>query len=40
MVPYAPSYALEILSDYLEEKPLFLKRKSAFSIPLSSEDNN
>lgn len=39
MVPYAPSYALEILSNYLEEKPSFLKRKSVFWIPLSTEDN-
>jgi hypothetical protein len=30
MVPYAPSHALEILSNYLEEKPLFLQRKSKF----------
>jgi hypothetical protein len=30
MVPYAPSQALEILSNYLEEKPLFLQWKSKF----------
>lgn len=30
MVPYAPSYALEILSQSLEEKPLFLQWKSSF----------
>ena len=38
MVPYAPSYALEILSNYLEEKPLFLQRKSKFWLSFSSED--
>ncbi len=39
MVPYAPSYALEILSNYLEEKPLFLQRKSKFWLSFTSENN-
>ena len=39
MVPYAPSYALEILSNYLEEKPLFLQRKSEFGLSLSNENS-
>ena len=38
MVPYAPSYALEILSNYLEEKPLFLQRKSKFWLKFTDED--
>ena len=38
MVPYTPSYALEILSNYLEEKPLFLQRKSKFWLSFTSED--
>ena len=38
MVPYAPSYALEILSNYLEEKPLFLQRKSKFWLNFTEED--
>lgn len=38
MVPYAPSYALEILSNYLEEKPLFLQRKSKFWLSFTSEE--
>ena len=35
LIPYAPSYALEILSQFLESKPLFLERKSHFlwSLP-------
>ena len=37
MVPYAPSYALEILSNYLEEKPLFLQRKSKFWLNFTEE---
>ena len=37
MVPYAPSYALEILSNYLEEKPLFLEWKSKFWLKFSTE---
>ncbi len=37
MVPYAPSYALEILSQYLEEKPLFLKWKSDFWLSFSAD---
>lgn len=36
MVPYAPSYALEILSNYLEEKPLFIQRKSKFWLSFAS----
>ena len=40
MVPYAPSYALEILSNYLEEKPLFLQRKSKFWLNFTEEDEN
>ena len=36
MVPYAPSYALEILSNYLEEKPLFLEWKSKFWLNFST----
>ena len=39
MVPYAPSYALEILSQSLEEKPLFLQRKSNFGLTLLDADN-
>lgn len=39
MVPYAPSYALEILSQSLEEKPLFLQWKSNFGLRLSNTDN-
>ena len=38
MVPYAPSYALEILSNYLEEKPLFLQRKSKFWLSFNDEN--
>ncbi len=38
MVPYSPSYALEILSNYLEEKPLFLQRKSKLWLSFISED--
>lgn len=38
MVPYAPSHALEILSNYLEEKPLFLKRKSKFWLKFALEN--
>lgn len=38
MAPYAPSYALEILSNYLEEKPLFLQRKSKFWLSFTSEN--
>ena len=38
MVPYAPSYALEILSSYLEEKSLFLQRKSKFWLSFVSEN--
>ena len=37
LVPYAPSYALEILSSFLESKPLFLQWKSHFSLPYSSD---
>jgi len=37
MVPYAPSYALEILSNYLEEKPLFLQRKSKFWLSFTND---
>ena len=42
MVPYTPSYALEILSNYLEEKPLFLQWKSKFWLNFSdkNEENN
>lgn len=40
MVPYAPSYALEILSQTLEEKPLFLKRKSEFWLNFSDADKS
>ena len=40
MVPYAPSHALEILSNYLEEKPLFLQRKSKFWLLLSWDSPN
>ena len=39
MVPYVPSYALEILSNYLEEKPLFLQRKSKFWLSFTSENS-
>ncbi len=39
MVPYAPSYALEILSNFLEEKPLFLQRKSKFWLSFSVTEN-
>ena len=39
IVPYAPSYALEILSDFLEEKPLFLQRKSKFWLSFTSDDS-
>ena len=39
MVPYAPSYALEILSSHLEEKPLFLQRKSKFWLTFTSESD-
>ena len=38
MIPYAPSYALEILSSHLEEKPLFLQRKSQFWLIFTSSD--
>ena len=38
MIPYAPSYALEILSSHLEEKPLFLQRKSKFWLNFSDEE--
>ena len=38
MVPYAPSYALEILSSHLEEKPLFLQRKSKFWLTFTSKN--
>ena len=38
MVPYAPSYALEILSNYLEEKPLFLNRKSKSWLSFTDEE--
>lgn len=37
MVPYAPSYALEILSSHLEEKPLFLQRESKFWLNFTNE---
>ena len=40
MVPYAPSYALEILSNHLEDKPLFLQRKSKFWLSFISEDDD
>ena len=36
MVPYSPSYALEIISQSLEEKPLFLSRKSKFFLKTPS----
>ena len=39
MVPYAPSYALEILSSHLEEKPLFLQRKSKFWLTFTSKSD-
>ena len=38
MVPYAPSHALEILSNYLEEKPIFLQRKSKFWLKFDLEN--
>ena len=38
MVPYSPSYALEILSNYLEEKPLFLEWKSKFWLAVQPDD--
>lgn len=37
MVPYAPSYALEILSSHLEEKPMFLQRESKFWLNFTNE---
>ena len=40
MVPYAPSYALEILSSHLEEKPLFLQRKSKFWLTFTAENSD
>jgi len=40
MVPYAPSYALEILSSHLEEKPLFLQRKSKFWLTFTPENSD
>ena len=40
MVPYAPSYALEILSNYLEEKPLFLQRKSKFWLSFAADSSS
>ena len=40
MIPYAPSYALEILSSHLEEKPLFLQRKSQFWLIFTSSDEH
>ncbi|MDR0859476.1 MAG: hypothetical protein LBO09_00380 [Candidatus Peribacteria bacterium] len=30
LIPYPPSFALEILMQHLEEKPLFLQWKSKF----------
>ena len=39
MVPYAPSQALEILSNYLEEKPLFLQWKSKFWLSFTAENS-
>ena len=39
MVPYAPSYSLEILSNYLEEKPLFLQRKSKFWLSFTADSS-
>jgi len=39
MVPYAPSYALEILSSHLEEKPLFLQRKSKFWLSFTDDSS-
>ena len=38
MVPYTPSYALEILSNYLEEKPLFLQWKSKFWLSFTTKN--
>lgn len=40
MVPYAPSYALEILSSHLEEKPLFLQRKSKFWLTFTADSSD
>ena len=40
MVPYAPSYALEILSSHLEEKPLFLQRKSKFWLTFTDDSSD
>lgn len=38
LIPYPPSFALEILMQHLEEKPLFLERKTKFWLSFSSNE--